>query len=66
MRAHAFTQIVRRLAAFTFAFGSEPEALQHLGVQVQVDRIGIAYQAMILRPVQVTAIPVAHVLERAR
>lgn len=38
--------------------------MQHLGIDVNQDRLGIAGQAVVLRPLQIALVPVAHVLVR--
>ena len=44
------------------ALRREAEVLQHLGIEVDQDRLGVARQAVALRPFQVALVPVAHVL----
>ena len=54
--------MLRRLARDALALRGEAEFLQHLRVQVDQDRLGVALDAVALRPLEVALVPVAHVL----
>ena len=62
----ALRQVPRRPAAGTSALRGEAELLQHLGVQVHVDRLGVARHAVRPGPLEVALVPVTHVLVRLR
>ena len=62
----ALAQVLRRLPARPLALRGEPELLQHLGIELDQDRIVEAAHAHALRPFHVALVPVAHVLVRRR
>ncbi len=63
---HPFTQVIRWLPAIRFTLCCQAELLQYLGIDVDIDGIGITQQRMAFCPLEITLVPVAHVLVRLR
>ena len=63
---HALAQMIGRLLAIRFALRRQPELLQNLRVNVEIDGFGVTQQRVALGPFQVALVPVAHVLVGTR
>ena len=59
---NAFAQFIGRLTATALALGSQAKALQGVGVQRQLHRVALLAPALLFGKVQVSLVPVAHVV----